>query len=235
MDAEEVRNYFITRILDTLESAPDPAVINTVLPPEAGSTDYIENISRPGELFMLIRYVEKHLNYMLTSWQLLASDISLSKMSEDMDHIRDVNTDELAKMIEEEHPAFETRRITSKNSDRGFRKMVDDLNEVLFDILPQDILSGIVSDLKVIVDLRDAIAHSTTYNSYVVEDDCVPLGPGAVNRHLTKHTRSPNREVMTLRFDDRGYRDALNLIEKCQQNLLYCAKVKPLVDVLSKM
>ena len=59
----DIMRYMVNRI----DMSPHESVNLIVKPPDASSVEYQELISRPGEIFMLLLYVEKHLSYHFVS------------------------------------------------------------------------------------------------------------------------------------------------------------------------
>ena len=237
---DEVSVDVLRYVFNRSDMSPQESMNLIVRPPPANSIEYEQLISRPGEVFMLLLYVEKRLSYHLVSrhhdiiplYEEIAAAQSEGRISTDW------FDDWWAKL-----EPLQTS-LLSNNSDRGFAPLVNDLDKELTDILPDNLReNGIanlkelvdirntighstirengIANLKELVDIRNTIGHSTIYNGLDIE------GKVIIAPHITKHTGKSNRETFTAHFDDETHQLIKSMIGNAHTFLEICAKVPP--------
>ena len=214
---EDVSVDVMRYIANRIDMSPQESMDLIVRPPDDSSVEYQELVARPGEVFMLLLYVEKHLSYHFVSRH---PDIIASLGEIDGARSEDRFSSE---WFDEWWARVDTlqMRLVADNSDRGFSRLVTDLDQEMLGILPDDLREKGVSNLKELADIRNTIGHSTIYNGMVVD------GRVMISPHITKHTARSNRETLTTHFDEETYGLIKSMIEDAHTFLGICAKVPP--------
>ncbi len=197
------------------EKLPRQAVNPAVSPPEENSIDYDRLVIRPGEIFMLLLYVEKHLSYLLA-----AKDSGFERVYEQLLAFRESGT-EPERDFQQRFitAALRQRQLVAENSDKGFLALVRDLDNRLVGILPSDAREQGKSSLEKLVGFRHTIAHSTIYNSLVIE------GEELISPHLTKHTSKLKRKASSTHFEDETYYGVKKIMKEAHEFLELCELV----------
>ena len=214
---DEVSVDVLRYVFNRSDMSPQESMNLIVRPPPANSIEYEQLITRPGEVFMLLLYVEKRLSYHLVSrhhdlvplYQEIAAAQSEGRISTDW-------FDDWWARLE----PLQTG-LLSDNSDRGFALLVNDLDKELTGMLPDNVRENGIANLNELVDIRNTIGHSTIYNGLDV-DGKVIIAP-----HITKHTGKSNRETFTTHFDDETHQLIKSMIDDAHTFLEICAKVPP--------
>ena len=209
----DIMRYIANRI----DMSPQESMGLIVRPPSASSLEYQELISRPGEIFMLLLYVEKHLSYHFVS-----RHPDVVSLLVEMDTARSEGRFS-SEWFDEWWAKAEPLQmgLLATNSDRGFAGLVNDLDQEMLNILPDALRENGIANLTELADIRNTIGHSTIYNGMVV-DGQVMIAP-----HITKHTAKSSRETLTTHFDDETYALVKSMIEDAHTFLGICAKVPP--------
>ncbi len=207
----DVMRYMANRI----DMSPQESMDLIVRPPNGNSVEYQELVARPGEMFMLLLYVEKHLSYHFVSRHpdIISSAGEIEAARSD-GRFSSEWFDEWWARVESLQ-----MKLVANNSDRGFSGLVSDLDEEMLGTLPDDLREKGVWNLEELVDIRNTIGHSTIYNGMVVD------GKVLISPHITKHTAKSNRETLTTHFDDETYDLIKSMIEDAHTFLAICAKV----------
>ena len=209
----DVMRYIANRI----DMSPQDSMDLIVRPPGGNSVEYQELVARPGEVFMLLLYVEKHLSYHFVSRHPdFMSSLGEIDAARSEDRFSSEWFDEWWAKAEPLQ-----MKLVANNSDRGFSGLVSDLDQAMVGILPDDLRVKGVSNLKELADIRNTIGHSTIYNGMVVD------GRVIISPHITKHTARFNRETLTTHFDDETFGLIKSMIEGAHTFLGICAKVSP--------
>ena len=203
--------------LSRIDLSPEEAQKRAVIPPVDNPVEYEQLVVRPGEVFMLVLYVEKHLNY----------------------HFVSRNPDVIRLMLELRTVQSEGRispewfndwwarlepiqmQLGAQNSDKGFSGLVKDLAAETLGKLPGDFREVGISNLEELVEIRNTIGHSTIYNSMVVD------GKPVILPHLTKHTDRSNRQTLATHFDDETYDVVKSMIDDAHAFVESCARIPP--------
>ena len=195
----DVMRYIANRI----DMSPQDSMDLIVRPPGGNSVEYQELVARPGEVFMLLLYVEKHLSYHFVSRHPdFMSSLGEIDAARSEDRFSSEWFDEWWAKAEPLQ-----MKLVANNSDRGFSGLVSDLDQAMVGILPDDLRVKGVSNLKELADIRNTIGHSTIYNGMVVD------GRVIISPHITKHTARFNRETLTTHFDDETFGLIKSMIE----------------------
>ena len=217
---EEVSVDVVRYIVNRSDVSPQESMNSIVRPPHANSVEYEQLIARPGEVFMLLLYVEKHLNYQLVSrhpdivplYEKVAAAQSEGRVSTEWFNAWWAKLEPLQ------------MRLVADNSDKGFSRLVKDLDQEVSDALPDNLREGGVDNLEELVNIRNTIGHSTIYGGLAV-DGRVMIAP-----HITKHTNRLNRETLTTRLDDETYALMKAMIDDAHTFLEICAKIPPIAS-----
>ena len=211
---EEVSVDVVRYIFNRADMSPQESMNLIVRPPHVNSTEYEQLIARPGEIFMLLLYVEKRLNYYLVSRHLdivsMYGDIAAAQSE------GSVSAEWFNAWWAKLEPL--QMSLVAKNSDKNFSGLVSALAQETSGILPDDLRKIGVDNLEELVDIRNAIGHSTIYNGLVV-DGKVMIAP-----HLTKHTGRSNQQTLTAQLDDETYDLIKSMVEDAHTFLEICAK-----------
>ncbi len=214
---EAVSVDILQYIFNRSDMSPQESMNLIVRSPSEGSAEYERLIARPGEVFMLLLYVEKRLSYHLVS-----RDPDIAPLYREIGAAQSegrVSTEWFDAWWAKLEPL--QARLVANNSDKGFRELVNDLDQEILAILPDNLRESGIANLKELVDIRNTIGHSTIYNGLVV-DGKVMIAP-----HITKHTGKSNRETLTTYLDDETYGLIKSMIEDAHAFLEICAKVPP--------
>lgn len=215
---EDAANADMLRyIMNRVDISPQESMKLVVMPPDAKSVEYEQLVTRPGEIFMLLLYVEKRLSYHLVSrhpdvFQLYNEIAAAQKEDQISEEFFDTWWAKLEPL---------QMTLIAKNSDKGFSGLINDLDQEMLDILPDTLREDGISNLRELGDIRNTIGHSTIYNGMVVGEQVV-IAP-----HITKHTAVSSRETITTHFDDETYELIKSMIEKAHKFLEACIKVPP--------
>ena len=169
---------------------------------------------------MSLRYVEKRLNYHLVS-----RDPDIVPMYDDISAAQSEGN-----LSDEWFNAWWARleplqmSLVEKNSDKNFSGLVAALDRETSGIIPDQLRERGIANLEELVDIRDAIAHSTIYNGLVLENKVI-IAP-----HLTKHTGRSNRQTLSTQLDDETYESIKSMIEDAHTFLEVCARTPPPVS-----
>ena len=214
---EDVSVDVMRYIANRIDMSPQESMDLIVRPPSRNSVEYQELVSRPGEVFMLLLYVEKHLSYHFSSRRPdVISAIGEIEVARSEGEISSEWFDEWWAKVE----ALQMK-LVAQNSDLGFSGLVSELDREMIGVLPDDLREKGVSNLRELADIRNTIGHSTIYNGMVV-DGKVMIAP-----HITKHTAKSNRQTLTTHFDDDTYDLIKSMIESAHTFLGICAKMPP--------
>ena len=204
-------------MLNRIDLSPEEAQKRVVLPPVDNPVEYEQLVARPGEVFMLLLYVEKHLSY----------------------HFVSRNPDVMRMMLELHSVQSEGRfsqewfddwwdklepiqmQLVAQNSDKGFSGLVKDLAQETLGKLPDDFREVGISNLEELAEIRNTIGHSTIYNSMVVD------GKPLILAHMTKHTDRSNRQTLATHFDDETYVLIKSMIDDAHAFVGNCARIPP--------
>ena len=214
---DEVSVDVLRYVFNRSDMSPQESMNLIVRPPPANSIEYEQLVSRPGEVFMLLLYIEKRLSYHLVSrhhdivplYEEIAAAQSEGRISTDW-------FDDWWARLE----PLQTS-LLSDNSDSGFAPLVNDLDKELTDILPDNLRENGIANLNELVDIRNTIGHSTIYNGLDIE------GKVIIAPHITKHTGKSNREIFATHFDDETRQLIKSMIDEAHTFLEICAKVPP--------
>ena len=214
---EDVSVDVMRYIANRIDMSPHESMELIIRPPNCNSVEYQELVARPGEVFMLLLYVEKHLSYHFVSRH---PDIisSLGEIGAARSEGR-FSSEWFNEWWAKVEPL--QMKLVANNSDRGFAGLVSDLDRELLGLLPDDLREKGVSNLEELADIRNTIGHSTIYNGMAVN------GKVMISPHITKHTAKPSRETLTTSFDDETYDLIKAMIEDAHTFLGICAKVPP--------
>lgn len=192
-----------------------------IMPPDPSSGEYQRLVTRPGEIFMLLLYVEKHLNYFLASWEPSLMELygelgsALSKNQPTSEWLDDWQA--------KADPIH--MKLVAEKSDQGFNGLVKELEQRLSlkepapDQLPDNLLEEGIGNLKELVEIRNAIGHSIIYNGITVN------GTVLLEPHLTKHTSKANRRTIATYFDDEIYGIVKSMIDDAHNFVFLCGEV----------
>lgn len=209
----DVLRYLFNRI----DMSPQESMNLIVKPPPANSIEYKQLITHPGEVFMLLLYVEKRLSYHLVTRHPdiipLYEEIAVAQLE------GRISTDWFDDWWAKIEPLQTS--LVNNNSDKTFSALVDDLDLELSGMLPDNIRENGIANLNELVDIRNTIGHSTIYNGLDV-DGRVIIAP-----HITKHTGKSNRQTLTTHFDDETHELIKSMIDDAHTFLELCAKVPP--------
>ncbi len=214
---EEVSVDILQYIFNRSDMSPQESMNLIVKPPHEGSAEYEQLIARPGEVFMLLLYVEKRLSYHLVS-----RDPDIVPLYDEIGAAQSegrVSTEWFDAWWAKLEPL--QAKLVANNSDKGFRGLVNDLDRETRAILPDNLRESGIANLKELIEIRNTIGHSTIYNGLVV-DGKVMIAP-----HITKHTSRSNRETLTTYLNDATYDLIKSMIEDAHAFLEICAKVPP--------
>ena len=214
---DEVAVDVLQYILNRIDMSPQESMNLVVRPPSANSIEYEQLITRPGEVFMLLLYVEKRLSYHLVTrhpdivplYEEIASAQSVGGISADW-------FDAWWAKLE----PLQTSLVAS-NSDKGFSTLVNDLDQELSGMMPDNLRENGIANLNELADIRNTIGHSTIYNGLDI-DGKVIIAP-----HITKHTGRSNRQTLTTHFDDETHELIKSMIDDAHTFLEICVKVPP--------
>jgi len=222
---EDVSVDVVRYIFNRIDMSPQESMNLIVRPPPTNTPEYQQLIARPGEIFMSLRYVEKRLNYHLVS-----RHPDIVPMYDDITAAQAEGT-----LSAEWFNAWWARleplqmSLVEKNSDKNFSGLVAALDRETSDIIPDQLREPGIANLEELVDIRDAIAHSTIYNGLVVENKVI-IAP-----HLTKHTGRSNRQTLSTQLDDETYEAIKSMIEDAHAFLEVCARTPPPVSRSSEI
>ena len=212
---EEVSVDIVRYIFNRSDMSPQESMNSIVRPPHADSVEYEQLIARPGEVFMLLLYVEKHLSYHFVS-----RHPDISPLYEEVAVAQSegrVSTEWFNAWWAKLEPL--QMRLVANNSDRGFSGLVNDLDQEMCGNLRDNLRESGIANLRELVDIRNTIGHSTIYSGLVV-DGTVMIAP-----HITKHTDRSNRETLTTHLDDETYSLIKTMIGDAHMFLETCARV----------
>ena len=168
----DVLNYMMKRV----DMSPAESMARVVQPPDEHSQDYHQLVVRPGEIFMLLRYVEKHLSYYLVTRHLEIVDLYA-----DLHHAQTesrLSSDWFEAWWDELEPL--QKSLVAQNSDKGFGALVDELDQALSEAIPASQREPNIANLKELVTVRNTIGHATMYNEMAAGDRIV------IEPHITK-------------------------------------------------
>ena len=214
---EDVSVDVMRYIANRIEMSPQGFMDLIVRPPDGNSIEYQELVARPGEVFMLLLYVEKHLSYHFVS-----RHTDIMPLLQEVDAARSegrCSSDWFDEWWAKVEPL--QMELVAKNSDRGFSGLVSDLDRDMLGTLLDELREEGISNLQELADIRNTIGHSTIYNGMVVD------GRVMISPHITKHTAKSSRETLTTHFDDETYDLIKSMIEDAHTFLGICAKVPP--------
>lgn len=205
-------------MLNRVDLSPEDAQKLVTMPPVDDPVEYEQLVTRPGEVFMLVLYVEKHLSYHLVSRN--------PEILQLIDELRVVQSEgrfsnEWFDDWWDRNDTVQTK-LVAQNSDKGIAGLVKDLaaDETL-NSLPVDYREAGISNLEGLAELRNTIGHSTIYNSMEVG------GKRLIMPHFTKHTDRANRQTISTHFDDETYDLIKSMIEDAHEFLQICARIPP--------
>ena len=214
-DSEEDVSVDILRyIFNRSSMSPQESMNLIVRPPHASSAEYERLITRPGEVFMLLLYVEKRLSY-----HLISRNPEIVPLYDEIGAAQSegrVSTQWFNAWWAKLEPL--QTRLVAINSDRGFSVLVNDLDQEMCGVLPDNLRESSIANLNELIDIRNTIGHSTIYNGLVVD------GKVMITPHITKHTDRSNRETLTTHFDDETHDLIKSMIEDAHAFLEICAK-----------
>ena len=217
---EPVTADILMYTLNRVDLSPEEAQKRVVMPPVDNPVEYEQLVARPGEVFMLLLYFEKHLSYHF--------------VSRHPDVIRLLN--ELSVVQSEgrfSHEWFDDwwarsepiqMKLLAQNSDKGFSGLVKDLAAETLGKLPDNFRDAGISNLEELTEIRNTIGHSTIYNSMVVD------GKPVILPHVTKHTDRSDRQTLATHFDHETYDLIKSMIEDAHEFLFVCARIPPAED-----
>ena len=211
---EEVSVDILRYIFNRSDMSPQESMNLIVRPPHASSAEYERLITRPGEVFMLLLYVEKRLSY-----HMVTRHPDIVPLYDEIGAVQSegrVSTEWFNAWWARLEPL--QTKLVANNSDRGFAELVNDLDQEMCGILPDNLRESGIANLNELVDIRNTIGHSTIYNGLVV-DERVMIAP-----HITKHTGRSNRETLATHLDDETYGLIKSMIEDGHTFLEICAK-----------
>ena len=203
--------------LSRIDLSPEEAQKRVVIPPVDNPVEYEQLVVRPGEVFMLVLYVEKHLNYHFVSRHPDVIRLMLE--------LRTVQSE--GRISPEWFNDWWARlepiqmQLGAQNSDKGFSGLVKDLAAETLGKLSGDFREVGISNLEELVEIRNTIGHSTIYNSMVVD------GKPVILPHLTKHTDRSNRQTLATHFDDETYDLIKSMIDDAHAFVENCARIPP--------
>lgn len=203
--------------LNRADLSPEETRKLVVMPPSDNPVEYEQLVTRPGEVFMLLLYVEKHLSYHFVSRH---PDVIRS-----LDELSLVQSE--GRLSREWFDDWWSRsepiqiKLVAQNSDKSFSGLVKELEKETLGSLPNNFRNDGISNLEELADIRNTIGHSTIYNSMVVD------GKRLIMPHVTKHTDRPNRQTLATHFDDEVYDLIKSMIEDAHEFLEVCARVPP--------
>lgn len=206
--------------LNRADLSPEETRKRVVMPPSDSLVEYEELVTRPGEVFMLLLYVEKHLSYHFVSRH---PDVIRS-----LDELSDVQSED--RVSREWLDDWWTRiepiqmKLVAQNSDKGFSGLVKELEEETFGLLPDDFRDAGIANLEELAEIRNTIGHSTIYNSMVID------GKRLIMPHVTKHTDRSNRRTIATHFDNEVYALIKSMIDDAHAFLEICARIPPPQD-----
>ncbi len=203
--------------MNRAEQSPEQARKLAVMPPSDNPVEYEQLVTRPGEVFMLLLYVEKHLSYHFVSRH--PDVIQLLVESSDA-HLEGRFSDE---WFDDWWARLEPiqMRLVAQNSDKGFLGLVKELAAETLGELPDDFRDAGISNLKELAKIRNTIGHSTIYNSMTVD------GKTLIFPHITKHTDRPTRQTLATHFDDDTYDLIKSMIDDAHEFVETCARIPP--------
>ena len=206
--------------LNRVDLSPEEAQKRVVMPPVDNPVEYEQLVARPGEVFMLLLYVEKHLSYHFVSRHpdVIQLIYELSDVQSKGRISPEWFDDWWARNNEVQ------MKLVAQNSDKGFSGLVKDLAEETLGLLPDDFREDGISNLEELVEIRNTIGHATIYNSMVVD------GKRLINPHVTKHTDRSNRRTIAAHFDDETYDLIKSMIDGAHEFLQVCARIPPAED-----
>ena len=203
-------------VMNRVGASPMDSIRRIVMPPDSSSVEYQRLVNRPGEVFILLLYVEKHLNYFLAS-----RDPAVAELYEELallqskDQLSDEWLEAWWARVEPIH-----MEVVAKNSDQNFSGLVDRLEKGLQlkvpDQLPANFQENGIDNLKELVAIRNTIGHSIIYNGITV-DGTVVLEP-----HMTKHTSNAKRRTISTYLDDDTYGTIKSMVEDAHAFLAVC-------------
>ena len=203
--------------LNRAEQSPEETRKIAVMPPSDNPVEYEQLVIRPGEVFMLLLYVEKHLSYHIVS-----RHPDILRLLDELSNIQSEGrfSDE---WFDDWWARTDTiqMKLVAQNSDKGFSGLVKDLEEETLGLLPDSFRDVGISNLKELAEIRNTIGHSTIYNSMIVD------GKPLILPHVTKHTDRPNRQTLATHFDDETYDLIKSMIDDAHAFVENCAKIPP--------
>ena len=203
--------------LNRVDLSPEEAQKRVVMPPVDNPVEYEQLVARPGEVFMLLLYVEKHLSYHFVSRH--PDVIQL------IGEVSDVQSE--GRISPEWFDDWWARnnqvqmKMVAQNSDKGFSGLVKDLAEETLGLLPDNLREDGISNLEELVEIRNTIGHATIYNSMVID------GKRLIDPHVTKHTDRSNRRTIATHFDDETYDLIKSMTEDAHEFIQVCARIPP--------
>ena len=211
---EEVTVDILQFMLNRHDMLAEESMNRVIRPPSANSVEYEQLVTRPGEIFMLLLYVEKHLSYHLVTRH--PDIIPLYEELRTAQADGRVSTEWFNTWWGKLEPV--QMGLVANNSDKGLLGLVSDLERELAGTLPNDLQEEGIFNLKELADIRNTIGHSTIYNGMVVD------GKTMIVPHVTKHTGRLSRQTFSTQFDDEIYTLIKSMIEDAHTFLMVCAK-----------
>ena len=214
---EPVTADLLMYALKRVDLSPEEAQRRVVMPPVDNPVEYEQLVARPGEVFMLVLYVEKHLSYHLVNRHsdVIRLMLELHNVQSEGQYSREWFDDWWARL----EPI--QMQLVAQNSDKGFSGLVKDLREATHGKLPDDFREAGISNLEELAELRNTIGHSTIYNSMVVD------GKPVILPHVTKHTDRSSRQTIATHFDDETYELIKSMIDEAHKFVEICSRIPP--------
>ena len=207
----DVLNYMMKRA----DMSSTESMGRVVQPPAEHSEDYQQLVVRPGELFMLLLYVEKHLSY-----HLITRDPGVGELYTRLHHAQTegyLSNEWFEAWWYELEPIQIS--LVAQNSDKGFAALVDELDHALSGVMPDLQREPNIDNLKELVDIRNMIGHATIYNEMTAGDQII------IEPHITKHTSSRKRKIFSTVFDDEVYSYIKGMINDAHSFLEACVRL----------
>ena len=214
---EAVTVDFLMYTLNRADLSPEETRKQVVMPPNDNPVEYEQLVTRPGEVFMLLLYVEKHLSYHFVSRHPdVTRLLEELKAAQSEDRFPDEWFDDWWARTEPIQ-----MKLVAQNSDKGFAGLVKELSEETLGLLPDSFRDDGISNLEELAEIRNTIGHSTIYNSMAID------GKLLLTPHVTKHTDRSNRRTIATHFDDEVYGLVKAMIDDAHAFLEICARIPP--------
>ena len=212
---EPVTADLLMYTLNRIGLSPEEAQRQVVMPPVDNPVEYEQLVARPGEVFMLVLYVEKRLSYHFVTRH--PDVIRLMLEAHNVQSEGQISPEWFDDWWARLEPV--QMQLVAQNSDKGFSGLVKDLRKETLGKLPDDFREAGISNLEELAELRNTIGHSTIYNSMVVD------GKPVILPHVTKHTDRSSRQTIATHFDDETYELVKSMIDEAHEFVETCSKM----------